>query len=107
MSRDDVIRGLQEKFRQAGQSLNELERRHWAANEALTLGRGGISVVSAALRMSPNTIRRGIQELRVGHSDGGRGQDSRIRKSGGGRKSKIASSGDASREVSRPTRRGQ
>jgi hypothetical protein len=94
MSRDDVIRGLQEKLRRAGRSLNELERRQWAATEALALGRGGITIVSEALRMSPNTIKRGMQELKAGSSAPGSGQDSRIRRLGGGRKSKTPSSDD-------------
>jgi hypothetical protein len=92
MSRDDIIRGLQEKFRHVRQSLNELERRRWAATEALTLGRGGITLVSSALRMSPNTIKRGIQELEAGQPKPESEKGSRIRRSGGGRKSKTRSS---------------
>jgi len=94
MSRDDVIRGLQERFRRAGRSLNELERRQWAASEAIALGRGGMTIVSQALRMSPNTIKRGIQELNAGDSAPGFDQASRIRRSGGGRKSKTPLSDD-------------
>ena len=94
MSRDDIIRGLLEKFRRAGGSLNELERRRWAATEARALGRGGITIVSEALRMSPNTIKRGLQELNASDSTPGSGQDSRIRRLGGGRKSRARSSDD-------------
>lgn len=66
--------------------MNELERRIWAAKEALKLGRGGITVVSQALRMSRSTIRRGIEELAAVPAD--TCLKVRVRKPGGGRKSK-------------------
>jgi hypothetical protein len=97
MNRQDAIRELQEKFRNAGSTLNEVERRLWAAREAVGLGRGGITLVSESLRMSPNTIKRGIRELESGRSGAGSGQQSRIRRSGGGRKSKTRSSDKSER----------
>jgi hypothetical protein len=90
MSREDTIRGLQEKFRQAGPSLNELERRLWAAREARELGRGGLTIVSQALRMSPNTVKRGMQELEASRPGRDAATELRIRKSGGGRKPKTS-----------------
>lgn len=71
--------------------LNEFQRRHWAALEAIRLGRGGIAIVSKALRISPNTIKRGIQEIETGNADLYLHAKSRIRKPGGGRKSKKTS----------------
>lgn len=88
MTREDVILCIQEKYRQSGRTLNERERRHWAATEAMKLGRGGITAVSQALRMSPNTIKRGIQEI-AGHGDLESLPDTRIRKPGGGRRAKA------------------
>jgi len=88
MSREDVIREIQERYRQSGRSLNEFQRRHWAAIEAMKIGWGGISVVSKALRISPNTIRRGIQDIETGQAASYSESNARIRKSGGGRKSK-------------------
>lgn len=85
MNREDQILELQERYGQSGQTLNELQRRHWAAREAIRLGRGGITIVSQALRISPNTIKRGMQEIAAGLPD----VNSRIRKPGGGRKSKV------------------
>jgi hypothetical protein len=90
MNREDEIREIQERYRQSGPSLNELERRHWAAAEATRLGWGGIAFVSEALRISPNTIRRGIQELAAVQAGSTSQEGSRIRKPGGGRKSKKA-----------------
>lgn len=127
MNREDVIREIQSRYRQSSQSdqnvdqgnltglprhleavahdkppvaaFNELQRRHWAAMEAIRLGRGGITLVSKALRISPNTIKKGIQEIATGQADSYLLTKSRIRKPGGGRKSKNAS-------TERPTRTG-
>lgn len=88
MNRDDVIVEIREKYRLAGRSFNEFERRHWAAIEATRLGWGGISLVSQALRISPNTIKKGIEEIATGQADSYSPSNGRIRKSGGGRKSK-------------------
>jgi len=91
MSREDVIAQVQEKFRQCHRTLNERQRRQWAAAEALSLGRGGMTIVSLALRMSPNTIKKGMLELekrRAGLEDD---DDARIRRSGGGRRVNGAS----------------
>jgi hypothetical protein len=91
MTREDLIRDIQERYRQSGRTLNELQRRHWAAAEATKLGRGGITIVSKALRMSPNTIKRGMHEITDGEGDSFSRSITRIRKSGGGRKAKKES----------------
>lgn len=90
MNREHVIRDINERFLQSGHSLNERERRRWAAAEATRLGRGGIVLVSKALRMSPNTIKKGMQEMAAG-DDLSSDTDIRIRKPGGGRKPKKSS----------------
>src|SRR5438128_9762551 len=43
--------------------LDEQARRLWAAVEARALGRGGISQVAEATKLSRATIRAGLQEL--------------------------------------------
>jgi hypothetical protein len=88
MDRNDVMQDIQERYRRASEPFNERQRRQWAAQEALRLGRGGIALVSKALRMSPNTIKRGIQEIAAGQEASGSAATLRIRKSGGGRKPK-------------------
>jgi len=89
MNREHLIRELQERYRQAGRALSEFQRRHWAAQEAIKLGRGGITLVSKALRISPNTIRRGIQEIESGQAESFLQENARIRRPGGGRKPKT------------------
>lgn len=99
MNQEDVIRELRERYRQSDQSLNELQRRLWAAAEAMKLGRGGITIVSKALRIAPNTIRRGMQDIATGQLDSLTQANARIRKPGGGRKSKRATSGTTSNDA--------
>ena len=74
---------LAEKFERIRPHLNEASLRLWAANEALSLGYGGVSAVSRATELSRTTIHAGIAELEsaaVAH------ESNRIRRSGGGRK---------------------
>ncbi|MCA9037541.1 MAG: hypothetical protein KDA91_20545 [Planctomycetaceae bacterium] len=85
MDREAIIREIQERFAQHENLLNERERRFYAAREAMRLGRGGIALVSKALRMSPNTIKRGMIEI-ANPSPEDAGAPPRIRKPGGGRK---------------------
>ena len=91
MNREEAILEIREKYRQAGPLLNELQRRRWAANEALKIGHGGITAVSKALRISPNTIRAGIREITAGADESPPPSQLRIRKPGGGRKAKNTS----------------
>src|SRR3990170_6840960 len=57
---------LQAKLRRVWPLLDERTRRLLAANEARTLGRGGISEVSRACGLSRKAIARGIREIAAG-----------------------------------------
>jgi transposase len=70
------------KFNMLSGSLNERQRRLWAAAETFNLGHGGISAVSRATGISRPTIMRGIKELNEESSL----PPERSRQSGGGRK---------------------
>jgi Rhodopirellula transposase DDE domain len=77
------VAALSEKFKRIRPHLNEASLRLWAANEALSLGYGGVTEVSRATELSRTTIHAGIAELEsaaVAH------EPNRIRRSGGGRK---------------------
>ncbi|MDE5124105.1 MAG: hypothetical protein O4965_30375 [Trichodesmium sp. St19_bin1] len=63
-------------------SLNERQKRHFAALEAQSLGYGGIQSVSDAFSISVVTIREGIRELKEKDEI----SSGRVRKEGGGRK---------------------
>lgn len=89
---DTLLRDqVRQKFKQLQWALDERLRRLWAANEALSLGRGGIKLVSEATGLSRQTITLGIGEIRqprlaeVGVGNG----EKRIRQPGGGRKSAL------------------
>ncbi len=100
MHHEHVIREIAERYRQSGRSFNEFQRRHWAATEAMKLGRGGLSIVSKALRISPNTIKKGIQEIVSGQAELLSVANARIRKPGGGRKSSRSSATPSSQQTS-------
>jgi hypothetical protein len=68
-------------------SLNERQRRHFAALEAKLLGHGGIKAVCEAFQIDPVTVRIGIQELMSGETQLPTGG---IRRPGGGRKKNSA-----------------
>src|SRR5712671_5085744 len=62
--------------------LDERGRRLFAANEAISLGRGGVTAVAAATGVARSTINRGVAELKAARNEIGRS----IRRPGAGRK---------------------
>jgi len=81
-----TVRQIQRRYRSMLPLMDERMRRQWAASEAQSFGWGGVSAVSAAIGMSPNTIRRGIEELQERKRHPKAPLESRIRRPGGGRK---------------------
>ena len=79
------VEALRTHYRRIAGFLDERERRLFAANEALALGRGGVTAVSAASGIARRTINRGIAELKAGGNELGE----RVRRRGGGRKSAV------------------
>jgi len=77
-----IVQWIESKYRGLRDELSEFTRRRWAAVEAASLGRGGISVVSAATGLAHSTIRRGLRELNSGDTPSG----GRERRQGAGRK---------------------
>ena len=82
---DSKAKEIQQRFKAIELFLNERTRRLFAANEAIVVGRGGITLLSKITGLTRNTIMLGIKELkgeRIVAPD-------RLRNSGGGRKSLI------------------
>src|SRR5205823_5023094 len=79
--------------------LNERSRRLWAATEARQLGYGGQKIVHEATGLSGTTIRRGLVELATAEEE--RVGLERIRKAGGGRKSKAVLDKQLKGDISR------
>ena len=73
---------LRQKFRAAWPHLDERTRRIMAASEAVSLGYGGVSIVSRACGLSRKAIHKGLHELEKGEPLVGR-----VRRAGAGRKS--------------------
>lgn len=80
-----------EKYVSLSPLMNERMRRQWAASEARAYGWGGVSAVSAAIGMSPNTIRRGLAELVERQANPHVPVEARVRRPGGGRKALTTS----------------
>ena len=78
-----TLPGLKQKFHSVWPLLDERTRRVMAANEALSLGFGGISVVHRACGLSRRAIAKGIGEIQEGIAP----LAGRIRRPGAGRKS--------------------
>jgi hypothetical protein len=74
---------VEQQMQQFYHSLSEKDRRRYAAIEALKLGWGGITYISQLFGCDYYTIRFGIEEL----DDESAMSMSKIRRSGGGRKS--------------------
>src|SRR6516164_9660838 len=82
MTDQRIVEWIRHKFQGLASELSELMRRRWAAVEAISLGRGGISVVCVATGIARSTIRRGIRELERAPAE----LSTRQRRPGGGRK---------------------
>ena len=73
---------LRQKFRSVWPLLDERTRRLMAANEAVNLGYGGVSLVHLACGLSRKAIANGIREIQKGVAP----EEGRIRRPGAGRK---------------------
>jgi hypothetical protein len=63
MNRDATLEAVRRKFELLRPLMNERMRRHWAACEAMTLQRGGVTLVAEATGLSRTTIWAGLREL--------------------------------------------
>jgi transposase len=77
-----ILAKLKRKFNSTWRQLDERKRRLTAADEAISLGWGGVTIVSRACGLSRQAITRGIREIRGGAANLGK----RVRRSGAGRK---------------------
>ena len=82
MTTEVVIR---RKYQVLASCLNEHTRRVWAATEAGALGYGGISLVARGTNISRRAILVGLREIEEGNIL----PEGRIRRFGGGRKSRV------------------
>ncbi len=64
MADPSLLETIRYKYRAILADLDERASRRWAAAEAISLGRGGITAVALATGISDRTIRTGIPELK-------------------------------------------
>jgi hypothetical protein len=63
MSKSVIIEAIRQKYELLSPLMTERLRRHWAACEALSLGRGGVALVAQATGLSRTTLWAGKREL--------------------------------------------
>lgn len=81
-----LIEAVRKKYELLRPIMNERMRRQWAASEALSLPRGGVTVVAQATGLSRTTIEAGKRELRTqGDLPPEEVCPERVRRPGGGR----------------------
>jgi transposase len=83
---DEREKDIKQRFDRLVNELNERTRRLLAASEAMTIGRGGITLVSRATGLSRKAISLGIKQLHEKTSI----SPGRIRSVGGGRKKTVS-----------------
>jgi hypothetical protein len=86
-----IVQSVRQKYQSLRLLMSERLRRRWAATEAVSLGRGGISAVAMATGLSRTTIWQGMNDLHG--SEKASVEDAlppgRSRRQGGGRKTAI------------------
>ncbi len=79
--REALVAQVKQRHEAIHAHLSEKAKRIWAASEAITIGRGGDTIVSEATGISRVTITKGKADSKAKNDN-----NDRIRKSGGGRK---------------------
>ena len=105
---DAVTQSIHEKFLVLEPVLDERAKRLWAAAEARSLGRGGVTRVAEATGMSRSRVHSGLREIGSA-GPGGVSSSGRQRAPGGGRKrveEKDAGLVEALRRLVDPATRG-
>lgn len=83
-----AVLNIKKKYDALSSILNERARRIWAATEAISYGKGGVTAVNQATSISRTTIYVGIKE--IGFSSDNKLDSSRIRRIGSGRPSLVS-----------------
>ena len=86
MIRAAQARAARKRYREMVPVLNEQSRRRFVALEAQVLGRGGVSLMAQISGLARSTIYHGLSDIR----DKVSAPPGRIRKEGGGRKTKVS-----------------
>src|SRR5260221_6652257 len=80
------VRAARKRYREMAHVLDEQSRRRFVALESQTLGLGGVSLMSRISGLARSTVYQGLADIHRQVS----APPGRIRKAGGGRKSKTS-----------------
>ena len=86
MQEEAALLAIESRYRSLSVLMDERMRRQWAAAESRSYGWGGVRAVGSVIGMSPNTIRKGLEELAVRDEDPDAPVEPGLRRSGAGRK---------------------
>ena len=86
MQEEAALRAIESRYRSLSVLMDERMRRQCAAAESRAYGWGGVRAVGGVIGMSPNTIRKGLEELAVRDKDPQAPVESGLRRAGAGRK---------------------
>ena len=89
MQDEAMLRAIESKYQSLSVLMDERLRRQWAAAQSRAYGWGGVRAVSSAIGMSPNTIRKALQELAVRDENPDAPVGSGLRRKGAGRKKRT------------------
>src|SRR5437867_8903166 len=107
MRRASMEAAIRQRFEGLASSLDERQRRLWAATEAKAWGYGGVSLVSRSTGISRRAIHVGLRELQADSTTAL--EASHVRRSGAGRRTLTESQPrllDALDALVEPTSRG-
>ncbi len=82
--KERLVKDVKERYDRISGTMNELSKRLWAGNECLSIGHGGIGIVSMATGMARSTVVKGRNEVTAGKRP-----DGRVRGRGAGRKRSV------------------
>jgi hypothetical protein len=86
MQEEAALLAIESRYRSLSVLMDERMRRQWAAAESRAYGWGGVRAVGSVIGMSPNTIRKGLEELAVRDENPEAPLEPNLRKAGAGRK---------------------
>jgi hypothetical protein len=86
MQEEAALLAIESRYRSLSVLMDERMRRQWAAAESRAYGWGGVRAVGNVIGMSPNTIRKGLEELAVRDENPDAPVELGLRKAGAGRK---------------------
>jgi len=86
MQEEAALLAIESRYRSLSVLMDERMRRQWAAAESRAYGWGGVRAVGSVIGMSPNTIRKGLEELAVRDENPQAPVEPGLRRAGAGRK---------------------